>query len=247
MSTEKKRYIFFGIIAVLVLSTIIAVVCLINNMLQYKKAKEEYTAIEEQVVTPPSTVPKKTVTLYSGTATTEVVTNKNPDAPEVSTQVTPDMDINFYELLKTNPDCVGWIYVPNTNINYPVVQSKDNIDYVRKTFNGTDNIAGCIFSDCRIVSPFSQKTILYGHNMKNGTMFHDLFEIEKDPDKFDIWIYLQGGTLYHYYVEDVKRTVKTDSEVYSISSTYDDTLVLSTCIKNDTRLVVIAKRDWYQF
>ena len=247
MDSTKKRYIFYGVFGVLVISSVIAIVCLINNLFQYKRASEEYSTLESQVVTETSTQPKKTVTMYSGTGTTENITSINPDAPNINTQSVPEQSIDFAALLKSNPDCVGWIYVPNTNINYPVVRSSDNIDYVKKTFNGTENIAGCIFSDCRIDSPFSQKTILYGHNMKNGTMFHDLFKIEQSPDNYEVWIYLQGGTLFHYYIDDVKRTTKKDSDVYSISPTYDDTLVLSTCIKDDTRLVVIAKRDWYQF
>lgn len=243
MSDKHKRYLFFGILGVCCIVTIILIVNMIASLVQYNEAKEEYDAITSTAI---ETVPtKKQVTIYTGTATTEVTQSVNPD---VAAYEMPDITVDFKSLMEANKDCVGWIYVPGTKINYPIVQSSDNIDYINTTFTGKENIAGCIFSDCRILSPFSQKTILYGHNMKNGTMFHDLFTIESNPDELNaIWIFLPGGTMYHYTVTGTKRTDMLDKDIYSISATYSDELVLSTCIKNETRLVVTAKRDWYHF
>lgn len=243
MSEKQKRYLFFGILGVCGIVTVVLVINLIISLIQYKEAKKEYDSITSTAVEVSPT--KKPVTLYTGTATTEIIHSVDP---EVVAYELPDMSVDFKALIEANKDCIGWIYVPGTNINYPIVQSKDNIDYVNKTFTGKENIAGCIFSDCRVISPFSQKTLLYGHNMKNGTMFHDLFAVEANPEEFkDIWVFLPGGTLYHYTVIDTKRTDMLDKDVYSISATYSDELVLSTCIKNETRLVVTAKRDWYHF
>lgn len=249
MKVSFKKFIALGVIGVCALITVLLVVNLVSSLRQYEKANAEYNNIVEQYVTEKET-PNKTVMVYSGVGTTEVMNSTvaldtNSTVDNQQTVQLPNLTIDFQSLLNTNKDCIAWLHVPGTKINYPVVQSADNIDYVSKTFSGEENIAGCVFSDCRIVSPFTQKTILYGHNMKNGTMFHDLFKMETDSSLNIIWIILPDGTMYSYEVESIKRVGMLDTDVYSISPTYSDTLVLSTCIKNDTRLVVTAKRSGY--
>ncbi len=84
-------------------------------------------------------------------------------------------EIDFFELKKINPDIVGWLYVEGTDINYPVVQGEDNDYYLDKLFNGEKNSSGSIFLDCNGVYDFSHRNnIIYGHNMKNGSMFGTL-------------------------------------------------------------------------
>lgn len=208
-----------------------------KELKQYKVSEEEYKTLVKEA----TENKRKVVTTYVGNAATPSVQVD----PTAVTYDLPELSVNFRKLIEQNRDCIAWIYIPSVDISYPVVQSVDNDDYVKRTFNGTENPAGCIFSDCRITAPFVQKTILYGHNMKNGSMFHNLMKIETHPGEYkDIWIYLPSGAIYHYVVDQVLRTDRLDKEVYSISATYDDTLVLSTCIKDETRLVVIAKRDW---
>lgn len=203
----------------------------------YNVAQEEY----ETILTEATQRKHKVVQTYAGTGTSDIPIGD----PTAVTYDLPDLAIDFTALVQKNNDCIGWLYIPSVDISYPVVKSADNDDYVHKTFNGTENLAGCIFSDCRITAPFVQKTILYGHNMKNGSMFHGLFSIETHQDEYkDIWVYLPTGAIYHYSVVEVKRTDLLDREVYSVSASYDETLVLSTCIKDNTRLVVIAVRDW---
>ncbi|MBQ7065927.1 MAG: class B sortase [Lachnospiraceae bacterium] len=85
------------------------------------------------------------------------------------------LSVNFDELQKINPDVVGWIYISDSKVNYPILKSSDNSDYLTKTFEGKENSSGSIFMDCRNMSDFSNdNTIIYGHNMKNGSMFHIL-------------------------------------------------------------------------
>lgn len=209
----------------------------VKELHAYEVSKNEYETLLQEA----TENKHKVVHTYSGNSDSDMVMS-DPTAVSYSL---PDLAIDFRALLNTNPDCIAWIYIPSQDISYPVVQSHDNDEYVHTTFNGTENIAGCIFSDCRITAPFIQKTILYGHNMKNGTMFHKLMNIETNMEEnSDIWIYLPTGAIYHYKVTDVLRTDRLDKNVYSVSATYDETLVLSTCIKNETRLVVIAVRDW---
>lgn len=204
---------------------------------QYRVSEEEYQALIDDAIESKH----KVVHTYTGNSDVSMV-QQDPTAVSYSL---PSLAIDFRKLLATNEDCIGWLYIPSLDVSYPIAQSHDNDEYVHTTFNGTENLAGCIFSDCRITAPFIQKTILYGHNMKNGSMFHKLFNIETNPEEnSDIWIYLPTGAIYHYKVQEVKRVDRLDKSVYGISATYDETLVLSTCIKDNTRLVVIAVRDW---
>lgn len=73
---------------------------------------------------------------------------------------------------KKNSDAVGWVYVRNTLINYPVYQYKDNDYYLHKNGNKNADIHGAIFADYRCkFNSLSQNTVIYGHNMLNGSMF----------------------------------------------------------------------------
>lgn len=80
-------------------------------------------------------------------------------------------------LLNINSDCVGYIIIPGTKVSYPIVKSKDNKDYLDISFDKAPNHSGSIFMDYRCNSDFNDVcTIIYGHNMKDGSMFRTLNE-----------------------------------------------------------------------
>ncbi|MGL5647191.1 MAG: class B sortase [Clostridium sp.] len=85
-----------------------------------------------------------------------------------------------YEKMKAvNEDYVFWIEIGNTNINYPVVKSLDNYDYLHKNFDKNKNSSGTIFVDyTNRMDDFN--TIIHGHNMKNGTMFNNLVKFKEE-------------------------------------------------------------------
>ena len=87
----------------------------------------------------------------------------------------------YQKLLKQNPDLVGWISIEGTTIDYPVVQTKDNERYLHRAFDGTESAHGCIFADasCSLVKP-SDNIILYGHHMKDGSMFAALDQYKNE-------------------------------------------------------------------
>ena len=77
--------------------------------------------------------------------------------------------------LAVNSDYMGWLQIPGTNIDYPFVRSQDNIDYLTRDFYGQTSRSGTLFMDYRNLGNFNDRhTIIYGHNMRNKTMFHNL-------------------------------------------------------------------------
>lgn len=110
-----------------------------------------------------------------------------PELPQVSA---PDGEaelpedyyptVNFDALAELNPDVMGWIYLRGTHISYPIVQGADNEHYVRHLFTGKWNNSGTIFLDADNSRDLSDAhSIIYGHHMKNGTMFSDLSDYKK--------------------------------------------------------------------
>lgn len=93
--------------------------------------------------------------------------------------------IDFESLSKINPDIIGWIGFEGLEIDYPVVQTKDNEFYLNHLFSLEKNKLGAIFVDYRNKSDLSDhNTIIYGHNMKNGSMFSSLTNY-KSQDYYD--------------------------------------------------------------
>jgi len=97
------------------------------------------------------------------------------------------------DLKKINPDVKAWIQVKDTNIDYPVVQGKDDMEYVNKNVYGEFELSGAIFLSCLNKDDFSDPyNLLYGHHMKNGGMFADVADFT-NKRYFDSH---KTGTLY---------------------------------------------------
>lgn len=85
------------------------------------------------------------------------------------------LELNLDALRQTNEDVLGWIYIPDTPIDYPLMRVKDNNEYLRRAWDGSANNAGCIFLECRNSHDFSDfNTLIYGHALRNGKMFRSL-------------------------------------------------------------------------
>lgn len=88
-------------------------------------------------------------------------------------QTLPEVD--FAGLKERAPDVMGWLTIPGTNIDYPVVQGQDNIRYLTRLYDGTPNKSGALFLDARNQEDLSNPTnIIYGHNLVDGAMFSEL-------------------------------------------------------------------------
>lgn len=84
--------------------------------------------------------------------------------------VTEEISIDWEHLKSINPDIIGWIEIKDTKINYPILQDNNKLFYLKHSYDKRYNSNGSIFTTN--TNPFTdEETILYGHNMKNGTMF----------------------------------------------------------------------------
>ncbi len=139
---------------------------------------------------------------------------------------TAPIEVDFDVLLKQNGDIVGWLYCEDTPINLPVVQSSDNDYYLRRLLDGSWNTAGTLFVDCRNSADFSDaNTVIYGHNMKNKTMFGTL-SYYREQSYFEehpvMWLLTPNGD---YKVEPVAGYITpTTSDVYSFDQSDEEVL-----------------------
>ena len=174
-----KRSVRVVLIVVFTALLVFSGLQILSRMLQYKQGQDSYAELE-QFVSIPDTVSDKTP------EKAEIMT---PAAPDIEPTEAPEAEpvnqtawpvIEFEQLEKINPDVVGWIYIPGTGINYPVVQGIDNDYYLHRLFDGSYHNTGCIFMDADNSDDLTDPhTIIYGHNMKDHTMFAELISYEK--------------------------------------------------------------------
>lgn len=129
-----------------------------------------------------------------------------------------DFQVDFKTLKAINGDTVGWIRFEEPSvINYPLVQGRDNYEYLTKTFQANDNKLGAIFVDAYSQPDFSDRnTIIYGHNMKNGSMFSKLNEYKSQEfhkQYPNFYIYTPDGGKIVYQICAVS-IIKDTSELY---------------------------------
>ena len=143
--------------------------------------------------------------------------------------------VDFDALLKENEDTVAWIrFDEPAVINYPVVKSADNNEYLTKTFTANDNKLGAIFVDMRNNSDFSDRnTFIYGHHLNvGGEMFSEL--LEYDSESFckkhpNFYIYTPDGKVRTYKVFSagvVKDTADNYKIEYAVDADYEAYLKL---------------------
>lgn len=152
---------------------------------------------------------------------------------------------NLDALFRQNNDCIGWIYIPGTSVNYPVMYTPNNPQkYLRRDFYGNYSQSGVPFLDARC-NLSDTNLIIYGHNMRNSTMFSEL----KNYTDFDfrnahsIIEFETADGVYYFTVTDVKITDTADRKYSVIYSADGRFLTLSTCYgkSKSGRILVMAK------
>ena len=125
------------------------------------------------------------VKLYNYNQEKKQIENFTERTVEVNEKAECPVSVDFQKLKEENSDIIAWIYCEDTPINYPVVLAKDNSYYLHRKINGDYGFAGTLFADYRNKGDFSDNnTIIYGHNMKNDTMFGTITEY-RNQEYFD--------------------------------------------------------------
>lgn len=219
---KKKTFLFSAKIRIVITILAGAVFCasawqLYNIFSEYKKGEDEYEDVENQYTT-------VDVNLREETDEGENYNNDSDIMPYEK------VNVDFNGLKSLNPDIVAWIQFEHMDISYPVVRGGDNDYYLTHTFRKTENSAGAIFMDCDNNSDMSDyNTIIYGHNMKNGSMFGLLGRYKEEeyyPGRDCFWIYTPEVD-YRYQIFSCHEPQADDSNVYTIwkSSEKFDTYV----------------------
>lgn len=279
MSRRRKRTKTLGdVIRLIVMLAALAVFLYSGYTLygfykEYKKSADEYDNLENSYAADQEQESENIDNLEDDDALQSIsgqeVRTVFEDGEEKTLPVLKN-PIDFTQLLSVNSDIVGWLRIRALDISYPVVQGKDNDYYLHRTFEKTDNFAGCLFVNSYNMGDFTdQNTIIYGHNMKNGSMFGKLKNFN-DPEVFKksryFWIFTPDF-IYQYRIFSASVVDKTGltyqisftddefdqfiSRAYSnsvvdnqgVTVTKEDRIVtLSTCTGDDsTRFVVMGK------
>lgn len=210
------------IIVIASLVAVTAVGMLIKKAYEYKQAENEYSDLQqyaESGVENEVTEEELAEEIPSLTADEpqEGKEEKKELARNDNREDFPDLQIDFVSLIKKNQDTVGWLYVGSCGISYPIVQGEDNDYYMHHTFENTSNSSGAIIMDYRDNKHLEDwNTFIYGHNMKNGSMFGSLKKllndetlVEKDPY---IYVFVPGY-IYRYKIFSYYKDTP-DSKMY---------------------------------
>ena len=150
------------------------------------------------------------------------------------------LQINWDELLQRNKDVKAWIQITNTNVNYPVLQGETNDTYIHSDIDHNELSAGSIFIASENEDPFNDfNTVIYGHNMKNGSMFNNIksYTDQSFADEHPyVYIYLPDGTVSQYKVV-VGHIISESSVLYSTqivdTASFVQEMVKTSSIKVD--------------
>ena len=212
---EKKKRRRFGwlIPAVLLVVFVFSFANFMREFLTYQQAKNEYKELGKYI----EVIPEGEEAPSDAEA--EESTPEAPEEDEKEQYQYPNLQIDYDGLMATNSEFVGVIYIPVLNLTYPIAQSTGNDKYLHTTFEGTRNASGCIFLDCAASKDFSDpNSFIFGHNMKNGTMFGSLKQFLQKEELCDedpyIYIYQKDQVLVYrifaYYTIPVRDDVYDD-------------------------------------
>lgn len=172
------------------------------------------------------------------------VTAEQTESEQAEPTEEPTAERNISALIAANTDCIGWISIDGTNISYPVMHTpNDPQKYLRRSFHGQYSQSGVPFLDWRCSTDGGNR-IIYGHNMKNGTMFSDLKKY-LNTDFLNVHRTVKFETadgVQTFTVTEVLKTNTADSWYNRITCEDGHHLILSTYYGSgkDGRLLIIA-------
>lgn len=217
MKTGKKLLSFL-LLAVFVIST----GWLVWNFFSYRSGGDTYSdarqMAQQSATEPTETQPQATEAETQPPEEPEPVWMPVPiEGDDPNLESLKELDLKA--LRQVNEDVLGWIRIPGTKVDYPMVQGEDNDFYLEHDWEKKEQYVGSIFLECRNSPDFTDfNTIIYGHNMSNGSMFGTLWKYEYGENWKDMpYVYLvtDGGILRYEVFSTYMAEV--DSSTYGLS------------------------------
>jgi sortase B len=194
---NKKKNIYTILTVIFLLIFVASIGVIVRNSYVQNKADDLYEQMAENATI--TTEETETTNLDETTDQDQAQTQEQPQdetneqtqeqTTEEETDILEQLDItvpartlDWDELHEQNEDIYAWIYIPNTNIDYPILQHPTDLNYyIDYNIDGTKGYPGCICTQYYNSKDFNDpNTIVYGHNMKNGTMFRTLHNYEDE-------------------------------------------------------------------
>lgn len=228
----------------------------------YRRSTSEYNALEAEIFARAGEAEEQAAKQQGAEDTAEETDMLTLEEQEILAGIA--------RLREENPDVIGWIKFDNLELSYPVMQGEDDEYYLKHTFSGEANAAGSIFMEAANSPDFNDShTIIYGHNMKNKSMFGALKTYKTEdfypgneyftiytPDKvyrYEIFAYydipmdgeiysvqFEPGGVFQKIIDNMCKRSYYDTKIHPEST--EKIITLSTCSTKGNRFVVNARR-----
>lgn len=209
---------------------------LVHYFIDSREQKETYeTLAEEFVLESPTSVPPES---SSSSPSPDEAGEEPGSSPVADLDAPPRHDLTA--LAAENPDCAGWITIPDTGIDYPVMHTPEDPEhYLRRDFYGNNASGGTPFLDGRNAAQVEgQNLILYGHNMMDGSMFKPLINyLEPSFRETHKEIYLELSEKQYQY--EVFAVAETNTQC----SLYQYTDLSDSATESDFRAAILKETD----
>lgn len=239
-SKKKNKKVLLNVLVIIILLVMFLLAWeLAKVMMGYVQSRREYGEIRNAAVISMSTQEPLVNTNIEGADGTA---DRNPEfsagvankGESAEAEPVCPIAVEFETLWETNKDIVGWVYLESLDISYPIVQAQDNDKYLHTSVKGTYNSAGSIFIDAWNHADFEDPhTIVYGHNMRNGTMFGSLKKLSKqqaveqmieDTGQAPVFWIITPQEQYRYEIFSI-HAVAAGGDTYALFSLADETYV----------------------
>lgn len=220
MSKKMRKILSAILLAIFLVSTGL----LIRNFFGYGGGEEDYSDAAALARSDAPQAPEPTSETIAATVPAEtpdepvmVWVPAPPETPDPQMEKLEQTDLNA--LRSVNEDVLGWIQIPGSKIDYPILQGEDNEYYLKRTWKGHRNPVGSIFLESKNSPDFTDwNTIIYGHNMNDGSMFAPLHRYKKQ----DYWqqhpyIYIVTDAGVLRYEVFSSYNAKIGSKTYGLS------------------------------
>lgn len=203
---RNRKWIFYGCL----LAFLTAAAYLAGTLLRQQEKEAVYDQLAEKARVTPASMPTPSAEPEAGPEAKETPAETPAAEP-------PEIPIDFESLQKENPDIYAWITIPGTEVDYPILQRYDDTYYLNHTVDGREGLPGSIYTEALNFRDFTDpNTVIYGHNMRDGSMFGGLKQYV-DP------AYLEEHREILVYTPEKKLTYQVFAAV-----TYDNRHILKS-------------------